>query len=169
MVVRVTDEGMQDESRHVYGPRPVGTMIPALTREAFRKRSPAGAQLMADWPVVVGPELARVTAPKRLSRGVLTIGCAGPVAMELRYLGAELMARINGHLGAAVVTQLKFIQVSLDFPASGAPAAIAPAVVAAAEAAVADLPDGELRAALASLGRAVLAGKERWTTRGIER
>jgi hypothetical protein len=158
---------MEGDSRHVYrsrpfsdGPRPVGAMVPALTREAFRKRSPAAAQVMADWAAIVGPELARATAPRRLTRGTLTIGCAGPVAMELQYLAAELTSRINAHLGSAVVTQLKFLQVSLDFPVPPKPVAIAPAVIAAAEAAVADLPEGDLRTALAALGRAVLAGKE---------
>lgn len=167
--MRDTRADMEDDARHVYGPRPVGTMIPAVTREAFRKRSPAAAQLMADWAVVVGPELARATTPKRLTRGVLTIGCAGPVAMELQYLAAELMNRINAHLGSSVVTQLKFMQVSLDFPTLRKPAAIAPAVVAAAEAAVAALPDGELRTALAALGRAVLAGKDGSTTGSLKR
>ncbi len=160
----MTDEDtrpdMTGDSRHVYGPRPVGAVMPALTREAFRKRSPATAQVMMDWAVIVGPELARATLPRRLSRGTLTIACAGPVAMELQYLGSELISRINGHLGSTVVTQLKFQQVSLDFPVVPKPVVIAPAVIAAAEAAVADLPEGELRAALAALGRAVLAGKQ---------
>ena len=160
---------MEDDARYVYGPRPVGTMIPAVTREAFRKRSPAAAQLMADWAIVVGPELARATAPKRLTRGILTIGCAGPVAMELQYLAVELMNRINAHLGASVVTQLKFMQVSLDFPALRKPAAIAPAVIAAADAAVSDLPEGDLRSALAALGRAVLSGKDVSTTSSLKR
>ena len=39
---------MEDDVRHVYGPRPVGVLVPAVTREAFRKRSPAAAQVMAD-------------------------------------------------------------------------------------------------------------------------
>jgi len=155
---------MEDDSRHVYGPRPVGTLVPTVTRAAFRKRSPAGAQLMADWSVIVGPELARATEPKRLTRNVLTIGCAGPVAMELQYLSAELMSRINAHLGSQVVSQLKFIQVRLVAPVLAKPAAIAPGVVAAAEAAVSELPEGELRTALAALGRAVLAGKDRSTS-----
>lgn len=144
-------------------------MIPALTREAFRKRSPAAAQVMADWALIVGPELARATAPRRLTRGTLTIGCAGPVAMELQYLAAELINRINAHLGSAIVTQLKFVQVSLDFPVLAKPAAIAPAVVAAVEAAVAALPEGDLRAALAALGRAVLAGKDSTTQASLKR
>lgn len=144
-------------------------MMPAVTREAFRKKSPAAAQVMADWATIVGPDLARSTTPKRLIRGTLTIGCAGPVAMELQYLAAELMNRINAHLGSSLVTQLKFVQVSLDFPTIPKPAAIAPAVIAAAEGAVADLPDGDLRAALAALGRAVLAGKDVSTTGSIKR
>ena len=159
MTDRGTKTDMGGDARHVYGPRPVGAVVPALTREAFRKRSPAAAQVMADWPLIVGPELARATTPKRLTRGTLTIGCAGPVAMELQYLAAELMNRINAHLGSPVVTQLKFQQVSLDFPAPPKPVAIAPAIIAAAEAAVAAIPQGELRLALAALGRAVLAGK----------
>lgn len=169
MAVRDTHQDMEDDARHVYGPRAVGTMMPSVTREAFRKKSPAAAQVMADWAVIVGPDLARSTIPKRLIRGVLTIGCAGPVAMELQYLAAELMNRINAHLGSSVVTQLKFLQVSLDFPVIQKPAVIAPAVIAAAEAAVADLPDGDLRAALAALGRAVLAGKDSSTTGSTKR
>ena len=160
---------MEDDARHVYGPRPVGTMIPSVTREAFRKRSPAAAQLIADWQIVVGPELARATTPKRLTRGVLTIGCAGPVAMELQYLAAELMNRINAHLGSSVVTQLKFMQISVDFPTLRKAAAIAPAIVAAAEAAVGDVPEGDLRTALTALGRAVLAGKDGSTGPEIKR
>ena len=155
---------MEDDARHVYGPRPVGALVPTVTRAAFRKRSPAGAQLMTDWSGIVGPELARATEPKRLVRGVLTIGCAGPVAMELQYLSAELMNRINAHLGSQVVSQLKFIQVRMVAPVLAKQAAIAPAIVAAAEAAVADLPEGELRTALAALGRVVLAGKDHSTS-----
>ncbi len=159
MVSKDTSRDMEGDARFVYGPRAVGTIVPILTREAFRKRSPAAAQLMMDWALVVGPELARVTTPKRLTRNTLTIGCAGPVAMELQYLSAELINRINAHLGSAVVSHLKFQQVSIDVPAVLKPVAIAPAVVAAAEAAVAGMAEGDLRTALAALGRAVLAGK----------
>jgi hypothetical protein len=77
---------------------PVGSLIPALTRPVFRRKSPAGAQLLADWPGVVGPALSAVTSPLRLSAGTLTIACAGPVAMELQHLAPELIGRYNGHL-----------------------------------------------------------------------
>ncbi|MBX9596473.1 MAG: DUF721 domain-containing protein, partial [Roseomonas sp.] len=98
-----------DDRRFSTGPLPVGGMIARLTRPVFRKRSPAGAQLMADWPDVVGPALSAVTQPLRLSAGTLTLGCSGPVAMELQHLAPELIGRINAHLGRAAVERLRFV------------------------------------------------------------
>ena len=56
-----------EDRRFVWGPRALGALIPTLTRPVFRKKSPAGALLMADWAEVVGPSLAAVTSPKRSS------------------------------------------------------------------------------------------------------
>lgn len=137
------------------GPRALGAIVPSLTRAAFRRFSPDGAQLMADWAAAVGPALAAVTLPRRLLQGTLTIGCAGPVAMELQYFAPQLITRINGHLGRAAVDRLRFVQ---DPAASTA----APAVVIAATppppavaAAVRTVADPELRAALERLAAAV--------------
>ena len=47
-----------EDQRFVWGPRPLGSLIPHLTKPVFRKKSPAGAMLMADWAEVVGPALA---------------------------------------------------------------------------------------------------------------
>ena len=70
--------------RHLYGPRPVGALLPALVRPAFRRRAPATAQVLADWEAIIGPALAAVTTPRKLFAGTLAIGCAGPVA-KLRF------------------------------------------------------------------------------------
>ena len=59
----------EDERRFFGGPRPLGALIPALTRPAFKRKSPAAAQIMADWPALVGPALAAVTQPLRLTAG----------------------------------------------------------------------------------------------------
>ena len=149
------------------GPRPVGALLPAITRPTFRKHSPAVAQILADWPVIVGPKIAAMTTPRSLQRGTLTIGCAGPVAMELHYVGVELINRINAHVGGQPVHSLRFTQAGMPPrpPAAHAPAPAPSAeTVAAVERAVADLPVGELRAALASLGHVVL-GRKRSTRR----
>jgi len=157
----VTAPDMAGDTRPVNGPRPLGALVPAITRPAYRRRSPATAQMMADWEAVVGPALAGVTVPRRFSAGSLTIACAGPVAMELQHLAGELIARINTHLGTKTVQALRFVQTAAPPPpTSPATKEPHPAVAQAADAAVAGLPEGELRDALASLGRAVLAVRE---------
>ncbi len=145
------------EARRFPGaPLPLASLIPAVTRPAFRRRSPAGAQVLADWPALVGPAIADVTRPLRLTQGTLTIACAGPVAMELQHLAPELMRRINGAVGRATVERLRFVQ--------QAPARLRPAAAAAAPAApipqpvrdrLGAVPAGDLREALENLARAV--------------
>ena len=134
--------------RHVYGPRQIGALVPALTRPAFRKRAPGGAQVMADWAQIVGPELSGVTTPRRLSGGTLTLACAGPVALELQHLADQLLARVNGYLGRAAVQRLRFVQ---------DPQAPPPAVRQAARPLVAielpGIPPGPLHDALTALGQ----------------
>ena len=145
-----------DKARFSYGPRPLSALVPALLRPAFRRRAPATAQVLADWESIVGPAIAAITTPLKLSAGTLSIGCNGPVAMELQHLSDALLGRINGHLGQVTVRRLRFLQSAL--PAAVATAATQPPLAcAAARRAVATLPEGEVRDALERLGRAVLA------------
>jgi hypothetical protein len=161
---------MTSDARHVYGARPLGALMPRLTRPAFRRRAPATAQVLADWAAIVGPAIAAVATPRRLVAGTLTIACTGPIAMELQHLGGELIARINTHLGTQVVQGLRFVQTlatdALPRPLQAAPD---PADQAQAEAAVAHLPDGDLRTALAALGGAILARAKSSTARRHKR
>ena len=160
MASKDTKDGMNSEDRHVYGPRPVGALVPRLTRPAFRRRAPATAQVLADWHAIIGPALAAVTTPRRLTAGTLTIACSGPIAMELQHLTHEVMARINTHLGTQAVTALRFVQtVSHATPPGALPRDPDPARLAEIEAKVASVPNGELRSALSALGRAI-AGDE---------
>ncbi len=152
-----TAPGMAKPDRHVYGPRPVGALIPALARPAFRRSAPAGAQIMLDWPAIVGPALAAMTEPKRLSAGTLTIACAGPVAMELQHMAIELMQRINAHSGTQTVRALRFVQIAPGVRPLDRPPVRPPVDEPKAQAAVAHLPPCELRDALAALGSLVLA------------
>jgi len=151
-----TDTGMAKSARHVYGPRPLGALVPPLTRVAFRSHSSAATQIMIDWASIIGPAMAAVTQPRRLSDGTLTIACSGPIAMELQHLALEVVSRINTHLGRPVVRSLRFVQVGA-FARPTPPPPAPPPAIAAAEAAVAQLPEGPLRDALLGLGSAVLA------------
>jgi len=140
-----------DGRRFPGAPLPIGNLIPAVTRPAFRRRSPAGAQVLADWAGIVGPALAAVTTPLRLSAGTLTLACAGPVAMELQHLAPELIARINGALGRAAVERLRFVQQAGAAPRAAPPPAPPATVPTPVRERLSDLPDGELRQALEKL------------------
>jgi len=159
MAANDTKPGMAKADRHVYGPRAVGSLVPDVTRTAFRANNPAAAQVMIDWPDIIGPALAAVTAPRRLTAGTLTIACSGPIAMELQHLALEVVSRINIHVGSPLVHSLRFVQVGAPVLPSRPPAP-PPRAVAAAEKAVGDLPEGDLRAALVSLGGAVLSARK---------
>ena len=152
-----------DKGRFVYGPRPLAALVPALVRPAFRRRAPATAQVLADWGVIVGPAIAAITTPIKLSAGTLAIGCSGPVAMELAHLTDALLGRINGHLGQVVVQRLRLVQ-SARPVAPEAPAPARRPAMAAARRAVHGMAEGELRDALERLGRVVLTDTARRDT-----
>jgi hypothetical protein len=151
-----THPGMTKLSRHVYGPRPIAALIPSVARTAFRRAAPAVAQLSEGWVGIVGPALAGTTAPRRLAQGTLVIECNGPVAMELQHLSVELLNRINLYLGSQAVRRLRFVQTMAARIQVRQRVCSNETVDRAAAQAVSHLPDGPLRSALASLGRAVM-------------
>lgn len=142
---------VQSEARRHYGARGIAGLLGPIIRPALKKRAPAAAQLMIDWPVLVGPEWARQTSPQKLVGGTLTLACTGPVAMELHYAAPQLIQRINAALGSIVVERLKFIQSSgpLAPPTESRKRPPAPP-------APPGLPAGELGAALAALHAAIM-------------
>ena len=147
------DEGQR---RFLGGPRPLGALVPALTRPAFKRKSPAGAQIMADWPALVGPAIAAVTQPLRLASGTLTLACSGPVAMEMQHLAPQLASRINAALGRVAVERFRFVQQApagavLRKPRESRPEPLPERVQSAIE----GVSSPELRAALARLARGV--------------
>jgi hypothetical protein len=161
MAAKDTAPDMQAKERHVYGPRPIGALVPGVTRAAFRRRAPGTAQVLADWPQIVGPALAAVTFPRRLTAGALTIACSGPIALELQHLTGELIARINTALGSRVVNTLRFVQIAPLMPPPLPARPVPPEVAARAESEVDGLADDGLRTALAALGRAVFGASDR--------
>jgi len=141
-------------------PRELAALIPQLTRPAFRKRSPDAAQILADWPQIVGPQVAAMAEPVRLSAGTLTLACSGPAAMELGMGGPALMQRINGHLGRLVVRKLAFLQ-RAPRPVEVRPARPIPGPLPArVEKSLETVPGEELRLALERLARGVFAQKK---------
>lgn len=160
------DKADGEGRRLAVGPIPVARLVAATAKPLLRRAEGALSRLALDWAEVVGPALAAVTAPERLTAqgkagGVLTIRAAGPVALEVQHLAPQLLERIARHLGPGKVTRLKVVQA----PPRGLAEAPAPPPVPPpprpAEArqlraslrTLSDLPEGPLREALARLGR----------------
>lgn len=62
------------------------------------------------WAAAVGPEIARVTAPRRLARdGTLHVATASSIwAFELDRLGPEILARLRADGACGAITALRF-------------------------------------------------------------
>lgn len=133
------------------GPRPLGALLPAITRPAFRKRAPAAAQVLADWEAVVGPALAAVTVPRRLNGGTLTLACSGPMALELQHHSDWVLARVNAYLGSRAAERLRIVQEAPPAPPLTPPRPAKPRP----DPKLPGVPPGPLRDALTALGRAI--------------
>ncbi len=158
--------------------RSVGQLLDPALRRLLGRRGVALAPLIAHWPEIVGPALARQCAPHRLvmprkgasGGGTLHLkASAGAVATELVHRAPMLCERINTHLGFGAVSSIKVAQ-GVFAPAGRAdgkgpalPAAPAKAPPAAAladlDSRLAGVDDPELRAVLQRLGRAVLTSR----------
>ena len=122
-------------------------------------------RLKAEWAAVVGPELAALAWPEALGRdGALKLLVASSFALELQHRAPLVIERINLFFGHQAVARLVLLQGTL--PLAAAPGPVPAAPLAAEEATaldtrLADIADPELRAALAGLGRLVLAHARR--------
>jgi len=145
--------------------RPIGAELAGLIGKPMGRRGFAEGGLVAHWPAVVGEEIARATAPLKLSYprgerrgGTLTLRVTSARAIEIQHLVPQILERINGYLGFAAVARLKLEQGRLPRPRKSAlrePGPLAPSESASIEAAVQRIEDAELRRALEGLGRAV--------------
>jgi len=140
--------------RRNFAARGIAALLAPVVRPAFRRRAPAAAQLLADWPQLAGPELAARAAPVKFAGGTLTLACTGPVAMELQLLGPQIMSRLNLGLGHAMIERLRFVQQAPTIAPSRA-TKLARAAVPPPE----GLPDGPVGEALAKLYQGI-KGKE---------
>ena len=150
---------------------PAGRLLAPFIKELDERFGRGAGALEPRWREIVGDQLARVTRPQKLTKarggtgGTLELRVAGPAALLVQHQSADILARVNLFLGAGSVDKLRIAQgpvKPLATPAAstkGARRRIAP-LDAAAEAelskSVEAAPDG-LKAALATLGRAVLS------------
>lgn len=66
------------------------------------------ASLFNSWEKIVGPDIASKCRPSSLKDGVLKVRTSSPAwASQFRYLGPELIRRVNGELGKPLVKEVK--------------------------------------------------------------
>ncbi len=151
--------------RDAKGLRAVATSVNKVVRPIWRKRGLADASLVTDWPAIVGPDLAGQCHPQRLVRkrddsgGTLHVVVAGPLALELQHLAPQVIERINAYFGYQAVGRLRLHQGPIKrptqqrkpVPETSEPPGLADRLTS--------VDDPDLKRALHSLGRAVLARK----------
>jgi hypothetical protein len=143
-------------------PRALAVSLAKVVKPALRERGATLAVLIAGWPEIAGATLADAALPERLAHarrgepGVLHLRVEPGRAIEIQHMSAQLIERINAHLGHAAITRLRIIQAPLPVAAAKRRRAARPITAAPPrDEAVPGIEDTELSRALARLGRAL--------------
>ena len=136
---------------------PVSREASATAAAAFARAGFKDPTLVLRWDEIVGPEVARLARPIRLteaaSGGILTLKAEPAASLFLQHETRALAARINAYLGRAAIAKLKFVQGPLAVARRPAPLPHRPGPVPPADPARSYRgPDG-LKAALMALAR----------------
>jgi len=149
------------------------TLLQTRIRSAGESRGFAVTRLLTHWPEIVGPDIAAVARPVKVSYGreglgaTLTILTTGAQAPLLQADLPRLRERVNACYGYSAISRIRITQTAptgfAEGQASFAPAPKAeaplpdPVTRANARKLAAPVHDEDLRAALAALGENILS------------
>lgn len=91
-------------------PQLVGDLLPRfLARKGLAGKVEA-ASVVPEWESLVGPGIAAVTVPLRVSEGTLFVAVKTSAwLMELNFMKADLMRRLNAGKSQGRIEQLVFV------------------------------------------------------------
>lgn len=145
----------------------LGSAVAKIAAPVLGRRGFGEAQVILEWPAVVGEALARDSLPVKLSfrggerlDGTLHLRVAPGAALEIQHREPVILERINGFFGYRAVGRLAIRQGPLPQrppPRPPEPRALTPTETATLDQEVAAIHDPDLRAAMERLGRAVIA------------
>ena len=153
------------------GFRALGGLTQRLTSGLAGKRTKgrgaAIARLRAEWSVIVGAEIARLTQPEALLPGrgsrsgkALRLKVAGAAALEIQHRGAQIVERVNAYVGHRLIDDIRIVQGAVALrPAPAALAEPDARIVERIAGNAADVKDPELRAALVRLGARIASSR----------
>jgi predicted nucleic acid-binding Zn ribbon protein len=89
-------------------PRPLAETLDRLVQSWGAGSRGTTRSLFADWDDIVGPQLATHVRPRSLRQGTLVVAVSDPAwATQLRFLEAELVARIRATTASTEVTAIQ--------------------------------------------------------------
>lgn len=90
-------------------PRPLGDTLDALTAELGWQAPLAQHELLASWPEIAGPEIAKHSEPIGIEGGLLTVRCESTAwATQLRLMRTELVTRVVERFPDSGVESMRF-------------------------------------------------------------
>ena len=100
----------------------VSKVLGRITGRTMNRRGFSDSRMLENWSAIVGPQLAAMSQPVRLSRrksgrdgedtagGVLTVKAEGAIALEIQHLAPQIIDRLNSYYGHAAIARLNIIQ-----------------------------------------------------------
>ncbi len=123
--------------------KPIAALLPQCLGPALRKQGFASAELVTRWEAIVGPPIARVSAPMRIlwprignqddgetpqgRPGTLVLRVEGVFALEIQHRAAEIAERVNAFFGWRAIEKIAIRQAPVAQPKPKRPAPPAPA------------------------------------------
>jgi predicted nucleic acid-binding Zn ribbon protein len=100
------------------GPLPLSEALQKYLSDSGLGERVDEAGVLPEWGVRVGPAIAAVTTPMRVSRGTLIVGVRSSAWLtELKMMGGEILRRINDGRQKGRIEKIRFVlEESLPVP-----------------------------------------------------
>lgn len=158
--------------RHSALATPLHKAVEAATRPVFKKHGIAESRIITEWPQITGELLAGRTLPTRLSfakgkrdNGTLHLTVAPGWALEVQHLEPLILDKIATFFGYRAVAKLHITQAPLPLKdkrkKKPSPAPLSADARETLRRTTATVADDGLKAALESLGEAILRDTRR--------
>jgi predicted nucleic acid-binding Zn ribbon protein len=98
-------------------PSPLGDVLSSILKNRGWETIIRERKVFGIWEEAVGGPIARNAQPDRIERGVLIVRVrSSSWAQELTYMKDRIITRLNERLNRPLVTDMRFIQGTIDAP-----------------------------------------------------
>jgi hypothetical protein len=155
----------QAVDHRIGGMRAIGANLGRIAGPVLSKGGLGEAQLLAEWPSVMGEDLARDSWPVKLTfrkgerrNGTLRLKVVSARALEFQHREPQILQRLNSFFGYSAIGRIVLVQAPLpdDRQAAPPPRPLDPRQETELDRSLARVDNPGLRAALTRLGRAVI-------------